>query len=456
MTDAMRLLIVSDSYPPLIGGADLQAQMIAAAMARAGHRVDVATPWQPGLAEREDDEGVAVRRIRPLTTRLPWFSRDPRQRHHPPVPDPATTLELARIIRRRRPDLVHSYGWITYSAAAALLGTRVPLLVSARDYGYICGVRNYLQYPGAVCSGPALAKCLGCATATYAHEAAGNAVMGRRTATLTVTDRLTGGLKGLVAVAGIRAGEGLLRRRIRALHSNSRFVRAQMDRHLVRQAPGAAPIVDVVIPSFLPPEERGEPDASALARLPDAPFILFVGALLPQKGIWPLLEAYPRLRAPAPPLVLLGPSSYKSPTTFPPGVVVLGAASHATVMAAWDRALFGVVPSVGAETFGNVATEAMSRGRPIVGSRLGGLLDIVVDGESGLLVTPSDAAALAAAMQRLVDDPADRERLGEAARRRVERFSAASVVPQFEALYREVVARWPVRGRAADADGMPT
>ena len=71
-----------------------------------------------------------------------------------------------------------------------------------------------------------------------------------------------------------------------------------MDEHLLGDAAAAIP-VDRVIPSFLPPTEPGTPDEALLARLPAEPFLLFVGALLPQKGIWPLLRAYGRLRAPA-------------------------------------------------------------------------------------------------------------------------------------------------------------
>jgi glycosyltransferase involved in cell wall biosynthesis len=118
--------------------------------------------------------------------------------------------------------------------------------------------------------------------------------------------------------------------------------------------------------------------------------------------------------------------------------MALGATSHATVMAAWDRALFGVVPSVGAETFGNVVTEAMSRGRAVVASRLGGIVDIIEDEASGLLVPAGDEEALAAAMQRLIDDDDLRSVLGDGARTRVERFAASRVLPRFEDLYQQL------------------
>jgi glycosyltransferase involved in cell wall biosynthesis len=436
----MRLLLVTDSYPPFVGGADRQIQMIARAMRDNGHAVQVATPWQAGLLELEDDAGVTVHRIRALMTRVAWFSKNPRRRNHPPFPDPATTFALRRIVDQFHPDVVHSYGWISYSAAAAVLGTRVPLLVSARDYGYVCAVRNFLYFRGAVCSGPAPLKCLQCAAFTYTQDDAGNAVLGRVDAPVTSRHRIRGIGKSMVAVGGILIGKTLLGAHLRGLHSNSHFVRSVMDRHLLhdsQRGPGSV-VIEEVIPSFLLPDEADAPDQMLLRLLPAEPYILFVGALLPQKGIWPLLGAYRRLRPPVPPLVLLGPTFYNSPTDMPPGVVALGATSHATVMAAWERAMFGVVPSVGAETFGNVVTEAMSRGRPVVASRLGGIVDIIEDGTSGLLVPPGDEEALAAAMQRLLDDDDLRHVLGNGARARVERFAASRVLPQFEALYRQL------------------
>jgi glycosyltransferase involved in cell wall biosynthesis len=110
-------------------------------------------------------------------------------------------------------------------------------------------------------------------------------------------------------------------------------------------------------------------------------------------------------------------------------------------MAAWDRAALGVVPSVGAEAFGNVVTEAMSHGRAVVASRLGGIVDIIEDGVSGLLVPPGDEVALAMAIQRLLDDERLRSSIGQAARARSELFTASRVLPQFEAMYEELVAR---------------
>ena len=69
------------------------------------------------------------------------------------------------------------------------------------------------------------------------------------------------------------------------------------------------------------------------------------------------------------------------------------------------------------EAFGRVTLEAMAARRPIVASRVGGIVDAIADGETGLLVAPDDPAALGAALRGVLDDPALAGRLASAARR---------------------------------------
>jgi glycosyltransferase involved in cell wall biosynthesis len=83
--------------------------------------------------------------------------------------------------------------------------------------------------------------------------------------------------------------------------------------------------------------------------------------------------------------------------------------------------------------------EAMAAGRALVTTPSGGIADMVMDMESGLLVPPGDAGRLAGALRLLLGDAALRRRLGEEARRRARSFTAAFVVPRIEAVYRAVV-----------------
>ena len=405
----MRALIVSDYYRPLIGGSIRSVELLARHLTRRGHAIEIATSWQPGAPPFETIDGIPVHRVRDLASRMRWASEDPYKHNPPPFPDPEGAWRLRRLVRRLDPDLVHSYGWISHSLALGLLGTGTPLLLSARDYGNFCAVGTLVR-DEALCSGPAPAKCLACAGRRY------------------------GRAKGAAATAGVYAAKPLLRRRTTALHAVSRFVAGTTERFL--RVPGVAP---VVIPNFH--EEPGEPpDPALLARLPERPFVLYVGGFRRIKGLAELFEAYASLAEP-PPLVLAGTMTSDSPRSFPAGTTVLTDVPYATVMAIWERALFGVLPSKAPEALGNVVHEAMSRGRAMIGTRPGGQEDMIEDGETGLLVPGGDAAALAGAMRRLIEDRGLRERIERRALLRARDFTPEAVMPRIEALYRETIAR---------------
>jgi len=76
---------------------------------------------------------------------------------------------------------------------------------------------------------------------------------------------------------------------------------------------------------------------------------------------------------------------------------------------------------------------------------MGGIPDLVVEGETGLLVPPSDPRALAGAIQTLLANASERARLGEAGQRRSLMFSATAVVPRIESAYREVIETGTLR-----------
>ncbi|CAN5556412.1 glycosyltransferase family 4 protein [soil metagenome] len=413
----MRILLATDFYPPFIGGAERQVQLLAQNLARRGHAVSVVTVWHDGLAKREVESGVTIHRIKGLATEMRRFYSDPGRRHHPPFADPRLAWRIRRIASRERAEVVHANGWIAYSCAAALLGKRTPLIVSVRDYGYSCAVRTLLR-AGTLCEGPELFKCLRCAEGTY------------------------GAPKAVVAVAGLFGGRVLLRRKTTAAHSVSRFVQSVVGRDLLAGM-GSGPILrtlaDVAPPrvSAIPPPEEG--DETYLDQLPPVPFILFVGALQPHKGLGPLLSAYRQMKDP-PPLVMIGTTWQDTPTEFPASVTVLRDVPNRIVMAAWRRSLFGVAPSIWPDPLPGVVREAMSQGKPVVASDIGGNPDMVEHERTGLLVPPGDVPALRSAMERLAQDATLRERLGRAAQVSAGHYTAVEVVPAFEGLYAEALA----------------
>jgi glycosyltransferase involved in cell wall biosynthesis len=141
----------------------------------------------------------------------------------------------------------------------------------------------------------------------------------------------------------------------------------------------------------------------------EPPGVLFAGRLSREKGILELLAA-----ADGMPLTIAGDGPLRDRV---PGA--LGFIPHERLGGFYERAAVVAVPSH-REGFGVVCAEAMAHGRPVVASAVGGLLDLVVHEETGLLVPPGDVGALRTALQRLLGDAELRRRLGAAGRKRAE------------------------------------
>jgi glycosyltransferase involved in cell wall biosynthesis len=165
------------------------------------------------------------------------------------------------------------------------------------------------------------------------------------------------------------------------------------------------------------PARVGEPAAP--------PHVLYVGRLSEEKGILEFVEATAGL-----PRVIVGdgPLRHEVPET-------VGMVPRHELGAYYERASVVCVPSR-REGYGVVAREAMAYGRPVVATRVGGLVDAVEDGVTGLLVEPRDAPSLRAALCRLLDEREERARLaGAAAVRAAERLAWTRVTPELVASY---------------------
>ena len=409
----MRILMLAQFYPPTIGGEEQHVRTLSAELAARGHRVAVATLWHEGLPEFACDGAVRVYRIKGSTQRLGWLFSEAGRRHAPPLPDPELMLALGRIVRRERPQIVHAHNWLVHSFVPIKRLSGAPLVMTLHDFSLVCAQKNLLYRDTVVCSGPGLRKCLRCAADHY------------------------GTAKGIVTLAANAAAAGFERGAV------DRFIAVSRATAIGNGLPdGRVPWE--VIPNFLPdPEADGETGASSddafTRQLPDEPFLLFVGDLRRFKGIETLFRAHEQIEG-APPLVLIGRPCPDTPARLPRNVLALGGWPHAAVLQAWRRALFGLAPSIGIETFGIVALEAMAAGRPVIASNIGGLPDVVAHGETGLLVPPGDVAALAAAMRRLLADASLRERMGAAAAWRAAGFRADRVVARIEQTYRRLLA----------------
>ena len=419
----MRILLLAQFFPPDIGGEERHVFNLANTLAERGHEVAVATQRMPGVPDRETlASGVRVHRFATVAMRLPGVYSTNRT-HHPPLPDPLGVRELSRIIRQERPQVVHAHNWIVNSAVAlrrsSPTGLRFGLVLTLHDFSHVCATKRLMRM-GSACEGPAVARCLLCATAHY-----GPAV-GPLTATATALMRpwKTRTIDHVVCVSN-------------AVASGNR----------IPPGPNSS-----VIPNFVRDKEvaLGHAGDAAEAQagdispgLPKAEFLLFVGELSRDKGLPTLLRAYESLGRKRPPLLLVGRRTPDTPTRLPDGSVMCAEWPHDHVMTAFRRCLFAVLPSICLDACPTTVLEAMASGRPVVATTTGGIVDMIADGENGLLVPPGDVHKLAEAMARLLNDADLRVRLAAGAQERVQRFTASAVAERLEDVYARVAPRNP-------------
>jgi len=422
--EPLGILLVTDFYWPYLGGVEQHVRSLAHSLVDRGHRVTVATLAGNDLPAEEDDGGVRVVRMRSLSQRVSMLFSSAERPWAPPLPDPAVTWHLRRLIIAEQPDIVHGHDWLSRSFlplrkwSAKRYGTR--FVSSLHYYTLSCAKKNLMQTvktgtgtaTEVPCTGPAVAKCLSCATRHY----------GLATGPVTATGNFVGaaaerrGASRIIAVSEATArGNGL------------------------EPGRGGSDSPAVVVPNFLTNAATAEPDPaveSLTELLPRGEFIVFVGDLRPMKGLDVLLTAYEGLATDVP-LVLIGKSWPETPTKLPNGVTVHDRWPNAAVIEAFRRSAIAVVPSVWAEPFGIVVIEAMAGGSPVVASNIGGIPEIVEDGVSGILVPPGDPDSLRRALADLLADPERRSAMGRAAGERSSHFTAAEVVPRLEAEYRQ-------------------
>ena len=402
----MRLIELTDLYPPAIGGLERFVALLSGGLARRGHEVHVVTSAVAGSPAAETSDGVTVHRVPLLYQRLaPGLSEDAARPFHPPAPDPVFGRLLADVVREVKPDVIHAHAWSVFSCLTRAF-PRTPVMVTAHDYSLACARKSLVHRSGTSCPGPTWRRCGPCASSMYG-PAKGHALAAaslsslrllKKVATFTaVSDYLANRLSPIIG--------GVTGQPVHTLHSFVPDGLYESGWQAQR-------------PEFLPAEDG---------------YLLYVGQLSRYKGVDVLIDAYRRLPFP-PPLVMLGTPhpTAPAPESLPAGVTMRTSVTHRSVIAAMVRAACVIVPSVGPDSLPMTVSEAQNCGVPVIASAVGGIPEQVVDGQTGWLVPASDERALT---DRLADLLASGDRahaMGQAGRQHGRRFTAAHATGPFE------------------------
>jgi glycosyltransferase involved in cell wall biosynthesis len=406
----MRVLMLTQFYPPIVGGEERHVRNLAAHLSARGHFVNVATLWVPNTADHEMDGDVGVYRIRGTLQRMSGLFSEGDRRHAPPFPDPELVLALKRVISEVKPEVVHAHNWLVDSFLPLKKWSGAKLVVTIHDYSMTCANKN-LIFGDEVCDGARLLKCVRCARTHY-----GSALLG---AVTTVTNY----------------GSGFFTRRIA-----DKFIVVSNAVAKYNRLNESGVCSYEVIPTFVPDDisTLSEEIDPRLHELPPDGYVLFVGDMTHGKGADILLKAYAGLDR-SPPLVMIG-RQYPEylPADLLRNVYLLGPWPHDAIMHAWSRCLFGVVPSVAPEACGTVVMEAMALSKPVIITNNGAMPDLA-DSEAAMIILPNNVDALARAMQALLDNPELIPKMGGAGLAQVERLKASPVVSRIEQVYQTVL-----------------
>ncbi len=362
----------------------------------AGHRVEVFERRSDDIAGRSLLGKVAV----PLL--VPW--------------NPAVRKELAARLRAERPDVVHVHNvfpLLSPAVIAACTDVGVPVVTTLHNYYQVCPPGT-LQRDGRLCT-----DCVGRKVPLPAvrHGCYRNS----RLATVPLAVNLT---------------------------VNRRRWWSDVERFLCISAAQR----DVLVASGMPAEKLSVkhnfvPDPG-VCREGEGEQLLFLGRLAEAKGIRVLMAAWDMVAAEGGvgvPLVIAGSGPLEPEVSaWAAGrddVRYEGLLAPDEVRKAVARSVAVVAPSLAPETFGLVVAEAMAAGVPAVASGHGAFVELVADGETGLLHRPGERTSLASCLRRITAEPARNREMGDAARLRYERgFSPAVGLRRLEEEYRAAIA----------------
>ncbi len=324
-----------------------------------------------------------------------------------------TRDELARLIRREKPDLVHAHNtflMISPSMYSACSEAGVPVVQTLHNYRLLCPGANLMRN-GHTCN-----QCVG---GTLLHSVVHGCYRDSRPATATLALML-------------------------AVHRARQTWTTMVDCYIVLSEFAARKFVEgglpahkiAVKPNFVQPDPGTGNDSGEYA--------LFIGRLSPEKGADILLSAWKHVRGCVPLLIIGdGPIREKLKAEFQCDLRVRfsGQMQRAEVFGALKRARFLVVPSRCYEAFPMTIAEAYACGVPVIASAMGAMEELVADGRTGLLFRAGDAEHLAEQVEWAWSHPDNLNHMRNECRREFElQYSAERNYQLLMAIYNRVLS----------------
>ena len=418
----MNIALFPSAFHPNLGGVEELTRQLAHALRRRQHRVTIVTQrWPRDLPAYEEFENLPVHRVP--------FTRAPQGYGLPALKARAgwnarrieAGAQTAHILRETGAELVHIQcaGPNAFYAHAAARGLDLPLVLSNQgeltiDATGLHGSRWMREVWRSIARDAAqITACSRDTLRDLENFAAPISLAGR----------------ARVIYNGIALADFLAESPAAPTHSSN--------------APAESPNAPAEL-FAAPAESHNAPAQSSNAPAQSRPYVLALGRFVKQKGFDILIEAWKRADLPAFDLVIAGDGPEKAALQSAAhglsGVRFWGRAERADVVRLLRGCAWFVLPSR-VEPQGIVNLEAMAAGRAVVAARTGGVSEIVIDGQTGVLFEMGNVEELAAALREMAAQPARLDAMGAAGRARAQSFDWDVLAGQYETVYQEALGK---------------
>ena len=424
---SMTICLLNEYFPPFApGGGEWSVEALARALAARGHRVVVITP-NYGAPAIEERDGFLIRRFPFPIKRPPGRTIIPARYLANPLFYLYAGIVVGRLARREQATVLHvqnKHMLIPGVIARALTG--LPVVLTIRDGSIINAAPLCLHHGDRMPPDCGVSKLWRECSVEYFNLY----VKGARS-------RLRTKLAFLYFWLDSRLKQRFLRRVDAVVGVSEGILDIYRRSGLLEGIPRVRAVYS--IPPLTPPP--GPEEVEAVRRrlgLTGKRVVLYVGKFSPGKGTADLVEAARRV-ATIPPDVLFVFVGEGELGTEGPHIRRLGPLPNPEVLALYPVAEVVVVPSVIPDALSRVILEALWAGRPVIGTRVGGTPELVLDGKTGLLVSRNAPEELARAIVTVLGDDALRASLAAGARRHVaERFRAEESLERLLSVYEAV------------------
>ncbi|MCW3128987.1 MAG: glycosyltransferase family 4 protein [Methanophagales archaeon] len=391
----MKICFMSNLYPPFVmGGAETSVKRIAEGLIKRRHDVLVITTSPNRKSSIEDINGVKLYRINPLNLYAMYNHQNQPELLKPvwhviDLWNPHSYIIIKNILKKEMPDIVHinNFKGLSLSAFSAAKRLNLPLIFTAHDYSLICPKANLLRGSGEICITPSRFCVLYGRIQKYLIDNKPDLVTAPSQFVIDKlkSSRLFRGIKTMKIPLGIELSD-----------------------------------------------EKAEKKYDVID-------ILYAGELSKHKGVHVLINAFKGLKSENIRLHILGKGNdadeFKKIAGSDRRIIFHGFVSGESLMQLYLKANVTVVPSIWYDNSPVVIYESLMNGTPVIGSRIGGIPELIEAGCNGFLFTAGNVDELKEILKDLIRNPFELKRLEDGAFESVRKYSMDMHIRRLEEIY---------------------